>query len=113
MPEFHGEPYVYLAGLGHDAALIAWGALYFRVKEKNGAHKLLDAQDMEPALRETIGRRSTLYGPARVVVRDAQARKSRPRVYFDANHCWISSASVRAANSSRDRSKSTGEECQR
>jgi hypothetical protein len=26
MPEFHAEPYVYLAGLTHKAALIAWGA---------------------------------------------------------------------------------------
>src|SRR3712207_652260 len=70
MPEFHGEPYVYLAGLTHDSALIAWGAFYFRIKENRGTFKLLDAQDVEPALRETIGRKSTPYGPARIVVRD-------------------------------------------
>ncbi|HET8547397.1 MAG TPA: metallophosphoesterase [Bryobacteraceae bacterium] len=90
MPEFHGEPYVYLAGLTHDSALIAWGAFYFRVKERNGIYKLLDAQDMEPALRETIGRRSTPYGTARVVVRDASGAEAATARVFDANHCWVS-----------------------
>ena len=33
--------------------LIAWGAFYFRVKAKGENYKLLDADDMEPALRET------------------------------------------------------------
>lgn len=89
MPEFHGEPYVYLAGLTHDSALIAWGAFYFRVKEKDGSHKLLDAEDMEPALRETIGRKSTPYGPARVVVRNAAGEEAASARVFDANHCWV------------------------
>jgi tartrate-resistant acid phosphatase type 5 len=90
MPDFHGEPYIYLAGLTHDSALIAWGAFYFRVKEKRENYKLLDADDMEPALRETIGRKSTPYGPARVVVRNTLGEEvASPRV-FDANHCWVS-----------------------
>ena len=29
MPEFHAEPYLYLAGPTHKAALIAWGGFYF------------------------------------------------------------------------------------
>src|SRR4026208_1765089 len=88
MPDFHGEPYVYLAGLTHDSALIAWGAFYFRVREKDGTHKLLDDKDVDPALRETIGRKSTPYGPARIVVRDAAGGEgATPRV-VDANHCW-------------------------
>jgi tartrate-resistant acid phosphatase type 5 len=90
MPEFHGEPYVYLAGLTHDSALIAWGAFYFRVKESSGGYKLLDADDMEPALRETIGRKSTPYGPARVSVRDGSGAEVASARVFDANHCWIS-----------------------
>jgi hypothetical protein len=91
MPEFHGEPYVYLAGVTHDSALIAWGAFYFRVKEKDGIHKLLDAEDMEPALRDTIGRRSTPYGPAQVSVREAASgREAGAARVFDANHCWVS-----------------------
>jgi tartrate-resistant acid phosphatase type 5 len=89
MPDFHGEPYIYLAGLTHDSALIAWGAFYFRVKEKNGAYKLLDADDIEPALRETIGRKSTPYGPARVVVRNLSGEEVATARVFDANHCWV------------------------
>ena len=90
MPDFHGEPYVYLAGLTHDSALIAWGAFYFRVNETTGAYKLLDADDMEPALRETIGRKSTPYGPARVVVRNSSGEEMTSARVFDANHCWVS-----------------------
>lgn len=90
MPDFHGEPYIYLAGLTHDSALIAWGAFYFRVKEKRENYKLLDADDMEPALRETIGRKSTPYGPARVVVRNTLGEEVASARVFDANHCWVS-----------------------
>ena len=93
MPDFHGEPYIYLAGLTHDSALIAWGAFYFRVKEKDGTHKLLDADDMEPALRETIGRKSTPYGPARIVVRDSSGTEVATARVFDANHCWVTGLS--------------------
>src|SRR5688500_4596440 len=91
MPDFHGEPFIYLAGLTHDSALIAWGAFYFRVKAKTAQYKLLDDEDVEPALRETIGARSTPYGPARVSVRHKAtgAEIAVVRV-FDANHCWIS-----------------------
>lgn len=28
MPNFYSEPYIYLAGLTHKSALIAWGAFY-------------------------------------------------------------------------------------
>jgi tartrate-resistant acid phosphatase type 5 len=90
MPDFHGEPYIYLAGLTHDSALIAWGAFYFRVKEKTSELKLLDDEEIEPALRETIGARSTPYGPARVVVRNKRTGTEVPGVrVFDANHCWV------------------------
>ena len=40
MPEFHAEPYLYLAGLTHKAALIAWGSFYFRVREQKREWKL-------------------------------------------------------------------------
>ena len=49
MPDFHAEPYVYLAGLTHKAALIAWGGFYFRVRSrKNGDEwKLVDDSDLD------------------------------------------------------------------
>ena len=57
MPEFHSEPYVYLAGLSHKSALIAWGAFYFKTRT-DGRAKLVDDQDLvgadaEAAVAET------------------------------------------------------------
>ena len=45
MPEFHSEPYVYLAGLSHKSALIAWGAFYFRTRS-DGTAKLVDDDEL-------------------------------------------------------------------
>src|SRR4029434_10724375 len=55
----------------------------------SGPYKLLDADDMEPALRETIGRKSTAYGPARVVGRSVSGEQVASARVFDANHCWV------------------------
>ena len=73
MPEFHSEPFVYLAGLSHKSALIAWGAFYFRTRP-GGATKLVDDEDLQwvhPPRCDSIGCTSKPYGPARVEVRDA------------------------------------------
>ena len=72
MPEFHAEPYVYLAGLSHKGALIAWGAFYFKVRS-DGRHKIVDDEDLQwvhPPRAESIGCKSDPYGPARVEVHD-------------------------------------------
>ena len=72
MPEFHAEPYVYLAGLSHKSALIAWGAFYFRTTTDATA-KLVDDDDLQwvhPPRCDSIGSRSKPYGPAEVEVRD-------------------------------------------
>ena len=61
MPEFHAEPYLFLAGLTHKSALIAWGAFYFRVKERDGDWKLVDDSQLDrvhPPRRESFGARS-------------------------------------------------------
>jgi hypothetical protein len=73
VPEFHAEPYVYLAGLSHKSVLIAWGAFYFRARS-DGRAKLVDDEDLQwvhPPRCDSIGARSAPYGPARVEVRDA------------------------------------------
>src|SRR6185295_14103806 len=75
MPEFHSEPYIHLAGLSHDSAIIAWGAFYFRVKSKKEGDefKLVDDDDLadvHPPRKTTIGARSEPYGKARVEVFD-------------------------------------------
>ena len=94
MPEFHAEPYLYLAGLTHKAALIAWGGFYFRVREqaRDGEWKLVDDSDLKhvhPPRRETIGARSEPYGTARVEVFDAAGVLVSFAETMTANHAWV------------------------
>lgn len=75
MPEFHAEPYIHLAGLTHKSALIAWGAFYFRIKNRhdNDRFKLIDDRDLvhiHPPRHQTIGASSEPYGEAIVEVHD-------------------------------------------
>ena len=94
MPEFHAEPYVYLAGLTHKAALIAWGGFYFRVRDQksDGSWKLVDDRDLEhvhPPRRESIGARSEPYGPAKVEVFDASGTLVSSAETATTNHVWV------------------------
>ena len=92
MPEFHAEPYVYLAGLTHKSALIAWGAFYFRARSNGGA-KLVDDDDLQwvhPPRSDSIGSRSKPYGPAEVEVRDASGRLVASAMTNECNHVAIS-----------------------
>ncbi|HZM85957.1 MAG TPA: metallophosphoesterase [Blastocatellia bacterium] len=78
MPEFHQEQYIYLAGLTHKSALIAWGAFYFKVKGKSEDQrfKLVDDSDLKhihPPRHQTIGASSEPFGDATVEVRDASS----------------------------------------
>ncbi len=95
MPEFHAEPYVYLAGLSHKTALIAWGAFYFKARS-DGRAKLVDDQDLQwvhPPRCESIGCRSAPYGPARVEIRDAAGALVAEALTNTCNHCAISGLS--------------------
>ena len=92
MPEFHAEPYVYLAGLSHKSALIAWGAFYFKTRT-NGTAKLVDDKDLQwvhPPRCDSIGCRSSPYGPAQVDVYDESGAIVASGMTNDANHCAIS-----------------------
>lgn len=92
MPEFHSEPYVYLAGLTHKSALVAWGAFYFRSRS-NGRVKLVDDDDLQwvhPPRCDSIGCRSKPYGPAVVEVRDHAGHVVASAMTNDANHCLVS-----------------------
>ena len=96
MPEFHAEPYVYLAGLSHKSALIAWGAFYFKVRS-DGRHKIVDDEDLQwvhPPRCESIGCRSAPYGPARVEVHDESGALEASATTNCANHCAISGLSA-------------------
>jgi tartrate-resistant acid phosphatase type 5 len=92
MPDFHAEPYVYLAGLTHKSALIAWGAFYFRTRF-DGTAKLIDDEDLQwvhPPRCDSIGCRSKPYGPAEVEVRDASGAVVATAMTVEANHVAIS-----------------------
>lgn len=92
MPEFHSEPYVYLAGLSHKTALIAWGAFYFKARS-DGLAKLVDDEDLQwvhPPRCESIGCKSAPYGPARVEVRDETGALVAEALTNTCNHCAVS-----------------------
>jgi hypothetical protein len=91
MPEFHAEPYVHLAGVSPTAALVAWGAFYFRVRS-NGQWKLVADRDLvrvHPPRRDSIGVRSTPYGTARVNVHDRDGNLAATTTTETTNWCRI------------------------
>jgi hypothetical protein len=91
VPEFHAEPYLYVAGLSHRSVLVAWGAFYFRTRP-DGPFKLVEADDLQwvhPPRRETIGARSAPYGPARVEVFRLDGTLAATASTNTANHCWV------------------------
>jgi tartrate-resistant acid phosphatase type 5 len=95
MPDFHAEPYVYLAGLTHKAALIAWGGFYFRVRSrKNGDEwKLVDDSDLDhvhPPRRASIGAKSEPFGKARIEVLDSSGNLVSFAETATTNHSWVS-----------------------
>ena len=92
MPEFHAEPYIYLAGLSHKSALIAWGAFYFRTRS-DGRMKIVDDHDLQwvhPPRCDSIGCRSKPFGPAIVEVRDRAGRVVATALTNETNHVAVS-----------------------
>src|SRR5262245_44017321 len=97
MATFHSEPYIYLAGLRHDAALIAWGAFYFRTASggPDDEMKLIEDKDLKhvfPPRKTTIGWSSESYGNAVVSVRDEaghQVANIAVSKEEKRNHAWV------------------------
>lgn len=92
MPHTHREPYLYLAGLTHDSALIAWGAFYFTVNEGEQGWELVDDEQL-PSRKESIGERSEPFGDARVRVYDATGRVVAEAATRERNHVVITGLS--------------------
>lgn len=91
MPEFHAEPYLHLAGLTHNSALITWGAFYFKTRTRK-EWKLVEDNDLRyvhPPRRESIGARSASYGPARVSVYDTAGVLAATGFTETTNFCWV------------------------
>lgn len=74
--DFHFEPFLHLAGLTHEEALMAWGGFFFRRTEGEARdYGIVDDPAMEDALgerRDSIGVRSQPFGEAEVTVSDAE-----------------------------------------
>jgi tartrate-resistant acid phosphatase type 5 len=93
MPKFHSEPYIHLGHVTHNAALITWGAFYFRVKGEDPDFKLVDDSDLDrvqPPRRTTIGSQSEYYAKtARVDVFELSGELVASGYTFEKNHCWV------------------------
>jgi tartrate-resistant acid phosphatase type 5 len=87
----HFEPYLYLAGLTHKSALIAWGGFYFKIARVQDEWRLMDDDDLDnvhPPRSSSIGARSDPYGHARVEVFDESGRLASCGETRTANHVW-------------------------
>jgi hypothetical protein len=88
----HREEYIVLADVTHDAALITWGAFFFRVKEKKGKLVLLDDEDLDDfnlSRSDSIGSTSATYGAAYVEVEGPDGTVRRIDAPAGQNHCWV------------------------
>jgi tartrate-resistant acid phosphatase type 5 len=113
MPEFHAEPYLYLADVTHKSALITWGSFYFRIqgRAEDGAWKLVQDRDLRtvyPPRYETMGARSEPYGSAVVEVFDEAGHLVAGAKTQTTNHVWVSG--LRPNQSYRYRVVVNGEE---
>ena len=91
MPEFHAEPYLHLAGLSHQSALITWGAFYFKTRSTK-EWKIVEDHDLRyvhPPRRESIGARSAPYGRARVQVYNMAGDLAATAFTETCNFCWV------------------------
>jgi tartrate-resistant acid phosphatase type 5 len=91
VPEFHAEPYLHLAGLSHQSALITWGAFYFKTRSTK-EWKIVEDHDLRyvhPPRRESIGARSAPYGRARVQVYNMAGDLAATAFTETCNFCWV------------------------
>lgn len=90
----HFEPFLHLAGLGHDKALISWGGFYFDVDDGPAGprYRIVDDEDLghvHPTRVETIGARSSSYGHAVVEAWDESGRCACRVEARDCNWVWL------------------------
>jgi tartrate-resistant acid phosphatase type 5 len=93
--DVHFEEFLYLASLGHDKALIAWGGFYFRRGDSPyGEWRIVDDEELNavaPTPRtETIGAGSEPFGEAVVEVLAGDRTVARARTGTH-NHVWVTS----------------------
>jgi len=101
MAHIHREPYITLAALTSDAALITWGAFFFEVtgQEIDGRFKIIEDKNLQfvnPPRETSIGESSNFYGPATIRVREKNSNAAVIQVEVtgatpeqQVNHAWI------------------------
>src|SRR5687768_2693131 len=91
----HREEFLYLAGLTHDSALIAWGAFYFKLKgdPDSGKWELIDDDDLDDfgtSRTNLIGASSSPYAAkntaAEVILTEKETGETRRKLVAGANH---------------------------
>src|SRR5918993_229296 len=92
MTDTHFEPFVHLAELGPDRALIAWGGFWFHRDGPAGRWQIVDDSklaELDPGRKESIGARSEPYGEAVVEVLDGSGEVVSEARVDDVNHAWV------------------------
>ena len=87
----HFEPYLHLAGLTSEAALLSWGGFWFEELDDGRLH-LLDEDrlgDVDPGRVDTMGVRSEPYGDAVVEVLDDAGQVVAREGTDEVNHVWL------------------------
>ncbi|MCI0489321.1 MAG: metallophosphoesterase [Blastocatellia bacterium] len=93
--QLHLEEYLYLPGLTHNSAIIAWGGFYFKVKgdPDEGKWEIVDDSGLPRTDRSrpgSIGVRAKPYGPqAKVYVFEAGTPPRQPIYVGNANYAWV------------------------
>ena len=80
MTDTHFEPFLHLADVGPDRALVTWGGFWFHRGSPAERWSIVDdeqLEDVDPGRQESIGARSEPYGAAVVEVFDASGSARR------------------------------------
>ncbi|MGI8575560.1 MAG: metallophosphoesterase [Egibacteraceae bacterium] len=91
----HLEPFVYLAGLTHDDALIAWGGFFFQDPDRDGVGwGIVEDPDIQDVVdedrRASMGVESRPFGHAEVQVVEVETGEVAARAATDErNHVWV------------------------
>ncbi|MGD9752517.1 MAG: metallophosphoesterase [Acidimicrobiia bacterium] len=88
----HFEPFVQLAGLDDDQALIAWGGFWFRLADDGRGQRIVDDADLagvDAGRTGSIGVRSEPYGAAEVRAYGPDGAVAAQARTDEANHVWL------------------------
>jgi hypothetical protein len=88
----HFEPFVHLADVDDDQALIGWGGFWFTPHDDGRGWRIVDDEELgsiEPGREGSIGASSTSFGDALVRVHTAAGELAGEARTNDSNHVWL------------------------